>query len=223
VKDIKVKVPERNRSLSTLVHEALEAMVLEGTLAPGSRINMDALAREMDVSQTPLRESLVRLESLGLVALIPQRGYFVAPMLTGAEFESLFDFRMRMEPWCASQAAMRASEEDRRWLTEEIESAGHDIEASSDWSEYVRVAAHDARFHERIAEIAGNRWAADALKKSNVHLHLLRLYFIGRMGTHAVREHAPIAEAIISGEPEKASRLMEEHLESSRRRLGKVN
>jgi len=215
-----VNIPIRDRSLGMLVTEALESRVVEGLLAPDSRINIDALSREMEVSQTPLRESLARLESLGLVRLVPQRGYFVSPLLTRPEFEDLFEFRQRFEPWAAAQAAQIATDEDKAWLQAEIDSAGKDVEKNGPWDDYLRVASHDARFHERIAEMAGNQWISDALKKSKVHVHLLRLYFIRRMGTDAIHEHQSVASSIIKGEPEAAKKAMSGHLESSRVRLG---
>src|SRR5882757_10348083 len=91
-------LPRLKRStLGDDVYETLRAAVLEHTLTPGDRVNIDALARELEVSPTPVREALARLESEGLVRKRPLVGYTVSPLLTLAEFHDMFDMRLLLE------------------------------------------------------------------------------------------------------------------------------
>src|ERR1700704_3652055 len=101
--------PLRRSTLGDGVYEALKALVMEHTLAPGDRINIDALARELDVSPPPVREGLARLESDGLVRKRPLAGYTVSPLLTRAEFNAMFDMRLVLEGAAARWAALRAT------------------------------------------------------------------------------------------------------------------
>src|SRR6266545_7066580 len=95
---------------------------MDGVVEPGTRLNIDALARELGISQTPIRESLARLESDGLVLKEPLRGYRVSSRLTRAEFEDLFEFRLQVEPWAAARAAERAGADEVRRLRDEVRS-----------------------------------------------------------------------------------------------------
>jgi DNA-binding GntR family transcriptional regulator len=84
----------RRSTLGDDVYETLRALVLEHTLTPGERLNIDALSRNLEVSPTPVREALARLESEGLIRKRPLVGYTVSPLLTRAEFTEMFDMRL---------------------------------------------------------------------------------------------------------------------------------
>ena len=73
------------------------------TLGPGSRLNIDALAKTLGVSPTPVREALARIEAEGLIVKGPTRGYLVAPLIRLEDLHSLIDFRLLIEPAAAAQ------------------------------------------------------------------------------------------------------------------------
>lgn len=79
-----------------LVH-AVRAMIVDGRLAAGARINEVHLAAELKVSRTPLREALGRLAAEGALQAVPRKGWFVAPM-TEAELSQLYDLRPILDP-----------------------------------------------------------------------------------------------------------------------------
>ena len=105
------RLPQR-QVLADDVYEAVKALVMDHVIAPGARVSIDGLARELGVSQTPIREALARLESDGLVTKEPLRGYSATPLLTRAEVDDLFQFRLLIEPWVAGRAAELASRDD---------------------------------------------------------------------------------------------------------------
>src|SRR3954452_4463078 len=90
----------RRSTLGDDIYDVLRARILEHSMQPGDRVNIDALARELEVSQTPIREALARLESDGLVRKRPLVGYTVSPLLTRAEFTRMFEMRLLLE--CAA-------------------------------------------------------------------------------------------------------------------------
>src|SRR5258708_2522363 len=113
-------VPRLRRStLGEGVYETLTALVMGHTLAPGDRINIEARARELDVSPTPVREALARLESDGLVRKRPLVGYTVTPLLTRQEFTDMFDMRLVLEGAAARWAAQRADRDQRKAIVAE--------------------------------------------------------------------------------------------------------
>lgn len=84
--------------LSDETYSQIREMLLTHEIAPGERINIDALARDLDVSQTPVREALARLESDDLVIKEPLRGYQATDLLTVSQIQDLFQFRGLIEP-----------------------------------------------------------------------------------------------------------------------------
>jgi len=96
----------RGKAAVSDVYSSMRASILEGEIAPGTRINIDAVSRSLGVSQTPVREVLQRLEGDNLVVYNPGRGYSTTPLLDLAELRSLFEFRLLVEPWAARSAAV---------------------------------------------------------------------------------------------------------------------
>jgi DNA-binding GntR family transcriptional regulator len=99
------------------VYDVLVDMLMNHTLSPGARLNIDALARTLGVSPTPVREALARAEATGLVVKERNRGYAVAPLIGLDELHALMDFRLLVEPHAAGQAACPATRGcASRWL-----------------------------------------------------------------------------------------------------------
>lgn len=209
----------RRTTLGEDVYEAVTALVMEHTLAPGDRINIDALARELDVSPTPVREALARLESDGLVRKRPLVGYTVSPLLTRAEFTAMFDMRLLLEGAGARWAAERAGEEQRAQIVAEAQSTVELAPGDADgWHSHAAFTKLDAQFHNLIAEVSGNVLLREAIDRLHAHLHLHRLYFpYAQTGTTA-EEHQSIASAIAAGDPEAAEAAMRNHLTLARER-----
>jgi DNA-binding GntR family transcriptional regulator len=92
--------------MSDNVYEALRLRIMDHEIAPNARINIDRVAKVLDVSQTPVREALARLESEGLVDRVALRGYRAAPLLNRRALDELFSFRLMIEPWAAAKARM---------------------------------------------------------------------------------------------------------------------
>ena len=69
------------RPLTNDVSDVVMDMLMNHSLPPGARLNIDSLARTLGVSPTPVREALARIESEGLIIKEPQRGYTVAPLI----------------------------------------------------------------------------------------------------------------------------------------------
>ena len=98
--------PGRTR-MSDVVYERLLELLLDGDIQPGERIPVDVLSRRLGVSQTPVRESLNRLEAEDLVTKTHLIGYSATPKLTPERFEDLFEARFLIEPYCSGLAADR--------------------------------------------------------------------------------------------------------------------
>lgn len=236
-----LKRPARS-VLSDETHDVIRAMLLNHSIAPGTHINIDALARDLHVSQTPVREALARLESTDLVVKQPLRGYSATELLTARQVDDLFQFRSLVEPWAAAQAAARHTEDGARRLAAEI-ARGRSAGSASDMDKtYAAMSEHDARFHELVSRLSGSEFVHDAFVRTHCHLHLFRLYrasqsaradggdaelaasifgayYQPQSGFLAFREHEGIADAILARDSIAAHDLMLHHIESSRERF----
>jgi DNA-binding GntR family transcriptional regulator len=209
----------RRSILSDDVHESLKSQILEHRLAPEDRLNIDALARELDVSPTPVREALARLESEGLVRKRPLAGYTVSPLLTRDEFNQMFDMRMILEGSAARWAAERATPADRAAIMAEGHAPAPVENADSDGRRsHARFTALDARFHDIVAAGAANPLLRDAITRLHAHLHLHRLYFPYTETHTTLGEHRRVAAAIASADPAAAETAMLAHLTAARDR-----
>jgi DNA-binding GntR family transcriptional regulator len=155
------------------VYERLKAWVMDDVRDAGVRVNIDAMARTLGVSQTPVREALVRLEAEGFVVKEPARGYTVTAPLSDGEVADLFQFRELIEPWAASRAAGRAGVAEVGALRAELASCPK-APAGDSYATYRAIAEHDARFHDLVLAIAGNEQVRRSFAHTHCHLHLRR-------------------------------------------------
>jgi DNA-binding GntR family transcriptional regulator len=209
--------PARRPTLTDDVYEAIKGLVMDGTLAPGGRVTIDALARDLEVSPTPVREALARLESDGLVRKRPMAGYTTAPLLDRAQFAQLYEMRLLLEVPAAELAARRRGVPDAerlvaaaRWPAEPVDTSGY--------TGYGAFTAYDARFHELVAALSGNPMLVEAYGRLHAHLHLHRRYLPESPDGPTGAEHGRIAAAVAAGDAPAAGAAMREHLDRSRRR-----
>jgi DNA-binding GntR family transcriptional regulator len=213
-----IKAINRHHGLAEEAYEAIFAQLMALRIAPGSRITVDNLARELNVSQTPIREALGRLEGEGLVIKTHLIGYSAAPQISRSRFDELYDLRLLLEPEAAARAARRM---DERRLAELKEVAGvmSRRHGGDERVRYSAFARFDAVFHDRILEIAGNDLIRQTLAHQHTHFHIFRLMFHSRVTEEALDEHEALLAAFEAGDGKAAKRAMREHIERSRDRL----
>lgn len=201
------------------VYENIYERLMSLEITPGARVAIDLLARELDVSQTPVREALSRLEREGLVRKTHLIGYSASPQLTRKQFGDLFEFRMLLEPEGARLAALNISP-DALALIEgaaaAMQAGGTPFDRSSRYSRFARADAH---FHDTILQISGNGVMRQALSGQHVHLHIFRLMFHARVTAEALDEHERLLVAFRHHDPEAADQAMRDHIRRSRDRL----
>jgi DNA-binding GntR family transcriptional regulator len=210
----------RRQVLADRVYELVKAMVMDHEIAPGARISIDGLARELDVSPTPVREALARLESEGLVTKRSLVGYRATELLGAAALVDLFEMRLLLEPRAASLAAANASDRhlDRLEVIVE-EMRAHPVTGPGS-ADYPRFAALDQEFHDVLAAAADRPLLADAIRRLHAHLHMFRLRNAPDAGGPTVAEHERILRAVLRRTPERAAEAMVAHLRSSQDRHG---
>lgn len=205
------------RSLVELAYERLLSMLVTLTVRPGEHIGIETLARELKISQTPIREALNLLEAQRLVFKLPNVGFRAADLLTPEDISSLFELRLMIEPRAAALAAERA---DALTLGELREVASEMArEARATGVSYARFAENDARLHHLVASASGNVFLSEVVQGLHAHLHIFRYLYNTNAPQKAVEEHEAIVEALIARDAEWAETAMRAHLAASNRRM----
>jgi len=201
------------------VQKALVDMLMNHDVDPGARLNIDALARALGVSPTPVREALARMEAEGLVVKEPRRSYTVAPLIGLDELRALIDFRLLVEPAAAAAAARNATAEQTSALLAFAKSGGA---GRRDATANRQDMVYDALFHDMVAKLGGNPWLRDSLARTRSHLHMYRLYHHAQQAAATKPEHVTIAKAVASGDADVAAEAMRAHLCTAMRRIDDV-
>jgi DNA-binding GntR family transcriptional regulator len=208
----------RHKGLADDVYEAIFNKLMSLEIAPGARITVDGLVRELEVSHTPIREALGRLEGEGLVVKTHLVGYSAAPQITHRRFDELYELRLLLEPDGARRAALRVNEERMAKLRETARRMWK-LGSSRERPSYSGFARLDADFHDQIMEVAGNELIRDTLAHLHSHFHIFRLMYHARVTEEALGEHESLLEALSGGDETGAERAMRTHIERSRQRL----
>ncbi len=208
----------RRPSLGVEVYDTLLSRLISLKIAPGSRIAVDSLVRELGVSQTPIRAALIRLESEGLVMKTHNVGYSATPMPSRKQFMQIYELRMLLEPHAAALAARHFSAADEPEL-EAMMSGMERPNAGDAHTAYGKFAMQDAAFHAWIARRSGNTLIEETLARLHAHMHLFRVRFHARVTQEAITEHARIVQALRARDEAAASAAMLDHLQRSQERM----
>ncbi|MGK9147644.1 GntR family transcriptional regulator [Plantibacter flavus] len=201
-------------------------MLLSSGIEPGARLSIDAIARDLDVSPTPVREALVQLERTGLVTRVTHKGYRVAAPLADDQLESLFDARIILESGATALAAAHADElvpALELALAEHVEMTARVRAASTNGPIPVELLreyfAVDWNFHHLIFEGTHNPFLLDMSEGISTRVHRMRQTVETGVtdAAQAVVEHRAIVDAFVDG-PEAAAAAMRSHIELVRTR-----
>ena len=210
---------KRYEVLTDETYEKIKSLIMDHILSPGERVSIDGLSRSFQISQTPIREALARLESDELVTRRPLSGYSVSEILTLEELKSLYEFRMQIEPKAAELACKNMNDERSDLINNEVAKIA-DLSTGNTYFKYKDMFQHDIRFHNLIFNLAGNKFLTTAFEKAHCHLHIFRMNPTSKkLQGEALQEHFEIAKALLVGNPLKAKNAMTFHLRNSHHRL----
>lgn len=200
-------------SLSDVAYERMLEWIMDGTLGAGDPIPLAKVATTFKISQTPLRESLARLEGQGLVVRLPMRGFKVAEPLSPEDLAALMTARMILEPAIAARAATHATTEGIEQLRQVWEASAN-VEVGVRYEGYRAYLEQSANFHDLIAKLSGNRFLRDAANALPTHVQRFRLF--GEEGVNdrevALVEHLEVLDAIASHDALAAQHAMRRHI-----------
>jgi DNA-binding GntR family transcriptional regulator len=196
--------------LTETVHRRLREEIFDGRLAPGAPLSVPALAARLDVSRSPVRESVQQLIHEGLAVYTPRIGAKVA-VLDDATMRSLLEVREVLDGLAARQAVPHATAAD---LVE--------LRAMLDHQEFLLAQPHDERrdadvdlaFHTRVRLLSGNEPLVATLGRLHTQGYLYRSQTWPRERDRqfALSEHRRIVEAMEAGDAVGAEAAARAHV-----------
>ena len=197
------------RLLHEEVVDQLRDMIVQGGLAPETKLNERVLAAQLGISRTPLREAIKYLASEGLVELLPNRGAVVAP-LRRAKVREIFTVLGSLEALAGELVCRNATDAD----IAEIRALHYQMVAHHARGELAQYFRCNQQIHIRLVECAGNATLAQVYRGLNAHVRRAR--YMANLSRErwdkAVREHEEILDALSARDSARLQALLRDHL-----------
>ncbi|HWI00763.1 MAG TPA: GntR family transcriptional regulator [Propionibacteriaceae bacterium] len=207
-------------SLADLAYRQIKDRLIMLDIRPGEPINDVALAAELGVGRTPVREAVKRLETDHLVVSYPRRGTF-ATVVDVTELGAISDIRQLLEPHAARRAAENASPAMRAEMREVAAQIQNLEVVAGDRSTFIN---EDMAIHKLIYRATGNPHLEDVLVRYDNLATRIWCLVIDKLPDIAehVREHSLLLETIAAGDADKAASLALGHVTGFERAIRKV-
>ena len=200
---------ERGDGLTEQAYSVLRSAILDHVLLPGTKLSVPEIARQLNISRSPAREAIARIQHAGLADYVPHRGAVVSRIDLPALVQ-IYDIREVLEGLATRLASRQV---DDAWL-DELDALWAEHSAaveSGDHDAHVRL---DGEFHHRIRDAATNVRLADSLDSLQGQIRLAMATTSRRGGgaRTAVAEHRMILDAIRARDAESAERQARSHI-----------
>jgi len=202
----------KGKTKNLLVYEKLRQSIIKGTLKPGQKLVMAALARKFKTSETPIREAIRRLESDGYVTFTPHTGALVTE-INRQELSEIYVIRISLEALATRLAVPYISQDDLIWLKKKNDEMRVVVEKNR----YEQLARLNRAFHLRIYKAApfprlyqmiSDLWDAFERWPSI-------FTYVPERAASALKEHEQIIEALETSDVDRADDLMKEQKKKS--------
>jgi Transcriptional regulators len=202
--------------LTEELYSLLKQQIMSHSMSAGDRINIDKMARELGVSNIPIREALFRLASEGFVNIVPFKGMFVAEMSL-KDIDEIFEIRTQLEELSLRKALPNIPSER---LEQILHSLTSQAAAGEGMDEEQVIARMNDDLHGTILSFADNgnltRIVSSLIER--IHRYLNLYHYKIDMGAERL-EHASVVRALLDRDPERAVLAMRQHLQNSHARI----
>jgi DNA-binding GntR family transcriptional regulator len=196
-------------SLSKLAYDAILKSILSNTMIPNEVYNEIALAKDLGISRTPVREALLELSVQGLVTFLPRKG-IVINRFTAKDVDEIFEIRRAIESAAVEKIASADPPPNTGLLQKTIEKQNKAIQKKDFWM-YMQA---DRDFHVCLSQLTGNNRLVAISKNIRNMIHLMgtkALELPGR-AKEVLFEHEHILKAIQECRPLEAREAIIDHL-----------
>lgn len=201
-------------TLNERVYQRIRELVLAGSLIPNARLDEQALADILGVSRTPIRESIGKLTTEGLVEYRPYQGNFIRAF-SARQVNDLYEVRKALESLAVRLAVPKLTDAQ----VAELRAILDDVHAAYERGDMIAYGAADRRFHNTVAAFSGNETLIDSLDRLGLQIQLVRTAANHDPGVveRAARARPEIVAALEARDARRAARLMAAHIEDVRR------
>ena len=201
----------KNPTVQETAYKELARNILNGTIPPGQKLLPDKIARRMEISTTPVREALRRLEVKGFVVHHPKKGWVVSK-LSRDDLKEIFDMRLLLECEAISRAALNVSPETIR----KLKSAQQDYEKANAEDNPRESLKANRRFHMLAYRDAGSGMMLKMIYQlwdlvSPYHQILFSQSLVPKP-TAGVNNHLEIVRSLQNKDPEQAGFWLREDI-----------
>ncbi len=210
---------DRSRHVAPQVFERLREMILSLDLAPGTVLSRAELAARFGVSQTPVRDALMRLAQEGLVDIYAQHATVVSRIDLGAARQAHF-LRCAIE----LEVVRTLAESADAALVARLRATVARQKGLHDAEDHIEFAAADQAFHRQMYEAAGVPELWDMVLRLSGHIDRLRRLHLPAAGKALaiVRDHTAIVDAIARGDPGAGQTALRKHLSGTLAQVEKI-
>lgn len=204
---------DQTRSLADAVHHTLRDAITDGLVEPGTRLREVAIAKELSVSPTPVREALRRLEREGLVDVTSYRGAAVATA-TPAVMADLYELHETLEAFAVRRAAGHGPH-DLAPLEAMLQRIDESI-ALPDQTTFNRL---DLQFHRMLNDLGGNREIADLIERTHRRIQATRVHLDIHLPDRprtSHQQHRDMLDAVATADAMRAEAIARAHIRSVR-------
>lgn len=197
------------KSIQTLVYEELKRNIMSMKLEPGQTMSTQEIATKLNVSRTPVREAFLRLQSEGLVEMIPQRETMVSKIsLKRVEQEKFI--RECLEMGVIRKFMDKSGCEVEENMAELIQLQ----KKCGEEKDFVGFLEADDQFHKVLFDVTGQEMAWETIASRNGHYNRLRILYVQRDTAmqESIEQHHKIATLLESGSREEAARGLSSHV-----------
>jgi DNA-binding GntR family transcriptional regulator len=204
-------------SLVDAAYNALRRRILENAYPPGHRALEQALAEELGISRTPLREALIRLQKEGLVEVVPRHGMRVLPV-SPSDMKQIYEILSALESMAAALAAQRRPTDAE---LAPLVQASRDMARSLEADDLEAWAEADERFHRHLIDLSGNRLLVETVLNFWDRAHRVRRFTLRLRPkpVHSTKEHMTLVERIRAGDAAGAHEANRLHRERASKEL----
>lgn len=203
--------------LKDRAYAELKALIQGGTFKPGDFLSERQLAEELNMSKTPVRSALERLESEGFVVISPQQGIVVRE-LSLQEIVDLFDIRVALETFTVRKIAGKLTPPQAAELQANLDAQAEGVRTQ----DVASAPGLDAEFHLLLSRFLDNQEILRSMLQLQDKLHRIVSRISqrnpARMHT-SYEEHQAIADAVMAGDGDLAAERVVQHLEFGKRFL----
>ena len=204
------QITNQHRSLSDIATDSIRDAIIRGDFKMGQAVTEASLSLLLNISKTPVREALSKLESEGLVVSEKNKGYRIFS-LTKQEYIELSELRFALE----SQALRYGYERDRNGMIEKLEVILKEMEGYLTVSDRERYQSLDGDFHHVFFTSCGNAAITNAYSKHQSVIMATRLRNLKKenITKHtSFEQHKALLDKLLNGNLDEAVNLLESHI-----------